>query len=424
MRAFSCISAVILFVLLLLVAGCDRREPGVTTIRFAAWGNEVVEHDFRERMAEFEQQYPHIKVELEITPWARVMDKLMISSAGGRPPDVACVSSLWYAPIAAKGLLEPLQRYVERDNYDIEDFYTEAIEGWGKYKDVLYAIPIDIDVHALYYNKDMFDKYNQPYPDWTWDWDKYLKVARELTKDLDGDGTLDQWGCAVDGQWQNYIYQNGGDMISEDWSKCLLDQPEAYEALQFMSDLINKHHVSPNAEESVNIGPAKMFTAGKIGMLPTGSWAAELVFKHEVKDFTFDVGPIPRGPKARSTFIGGGAYTILARSKHKNEAWEFVKWMCRKEGHIKLANELHMVPARRSVAESGAYLKRDTPPRSRKVFLEMIKYGRAPFPLPCSPEMNQIIGSELDLVRLGKEPAESACRKVTPVVDQLLRHQE
>lgn len=408
----------------LMIAGCQKRERGVTTIRFATWGNEVVEKDFRERIALFEKHYPHIKVELEITPWARVMDKLMISSAGGRPPDVACVSSLWYAPIAAKGLLEPLHKYVERDNYDIEDFYTEAIEGWGKYKGVLYGIPIDIDVYAVYFNKDMFDKYSQPYPDWSWDWNKYLEVARALTKDFDEDGKLDQWGCTVDTQWQNYVFQNGGEVMSADWSKCLLDQPAAYQGLQFMSDLVNRYHVSPNAEESVNIGPAKLFTAGKTGMIFSGSWASELIFKHEIKNFTFDVGPVPSGPKARATFIGGGAYTILAQSKHKDEAWEFVKWMSRKEGHIKLATQLHMIPARRSIAESGAYLKRDTPPKSRKVFLEMIKYGRAPFTVPCSPEMNQIIASELDLVRLGKEPAKEACERVTPVIDQLLRHQE
>jgi hypothetical protein len=38
--------------------------------------------------------------------------------------------------------------------------------------------------------------------------------------------------------------------------------------------------------------------------------------------------------------------------------------------------------------------------------------------------MFQIISSELDLVRLGKESAEVGCKRVTPVVDQLLRHRE
>lgn len=68
---------------------------------------------------------------MEIIPWARMFDKLMISSAGGRPPDVTRVSSEWFPPLAAKGLLEPLEKYVERDNYDLEDFYPEAIEAWA-----------------------------------------------------------------------------------------------------------------------------------------------------------------------------------------------------------------------------------------------------------------------------------------------------
>jgi hypothetical protein len=68
------------------------------------------------------------------------------------------------------------------------------------------------------------------------------------------------------------------------------------------------------------------------------------------------------------------------------------------------------------------HLKAD--PRNRKAFLYMIPYGRPVPPVSCAPEMTEIIQSELDLVRLGTESAKTACEKVTPKVDQLLRHRE
>jgi multiple sugar transport system substrate-binding protein len=406
------------------LAGCRQKKPDIVTIRFTSWGNDVEEVRLRKLIATFEKQHPNIKVEMEITPWPRMLDKLMISSAGGRPPDMARISSEWFYPIAAKGLLEPLDPYVKRDRYDLDDFYPQAIEGWGRYKGVLYEIPTDIDVHSLYYNKDMFDRCGQPYPDWTWDWSKLVEVAGKLTKDTDGDGRLDQWGYALDFWWQGHVYDNGGSILSDDLTKCTLDQPAEYEGLQFMSDLVNKYHVAPADEDAANLGTLKLFTNGKIGMIVSGSWAAELIFPQEIKDFTYDIAPMPKGAKSRATFIGGAAYAVLARSKHKEEAWELVKFMTGKEYQRDAAILSQIVPSRKSVAESGAYLKLPKPPKHRKVFLDMIEYGRANPGVPCAPEMGEIVGSELDLVRLGKESAEDACRKITPVIDELLRHKD
>lgn len=413
---------------MLLVGGCAKRQPGVTTIRFTSWGNDVEEQSLRALIAEFEKRNPHIRVEIEITPWARMLDKLMISSAGGRPPDVTRISSEWFPPIAAKGLLEPLDDYIERDNYDLDDFYPESIEGWGVWNGRVLEIPTDIDIYAMYYNKDMFDKYKLPYPDETWDWDKYLEVAKKLTLDTNGDGVIDQWGTTLDMWWQDYVYANGGTIIGPDPAtgdvQCTLDQPAAYDGLQFMADLINKYHVSPTAEEAANQGTSKLFTSGKIGMTISGSWAAELIYKNEITTFKYDVAPIPKGPKERVSIICGAAYAVLKRSQHKEEAWELVKWMTGKEYQRAAAMRSQIIPSRRSVAESGAYLGLDADPKNRQAFLYMIQFGKPVPPVSCAPEMTQIIQSELDLVRLGRETAEEGCKKVKPKVDQLLRHRD
>ena len=152
-----------------LLSGCGKQKPGVTTIRFTSWGNDIEEANLRALIAQFEKEHPKIHVEIEITPWTRMLDKLMISSAGGRPPDVTRISSEWFPAVATKGLLEPLDNYVKRDHYDLNDFYPESIKGWGVWKGQLLEIPTDIDIYAMYYNKDMFDKNHIPYPDETWD---------------------------------------------------------------------------------------------------------------------------------------------------------------------------------------------------------------------------------------------------------------
>jgi len=418
-----------LVVLALLVVGCGREKPGVTTIRFSSWGNDVEEQNLRALIAEFEKSHPNVHVEIEITPWARMLDKLMISSAGGRPPDVTRISSEWFPPIAAKGLLEPLDNYVKRDHYDLDDFYPECIKGWGTWNGQLLEIPTDIDIYAMYYNKDMFDKNHIPYPDETWDWNKYLEVAKKLTQDTNGDGKIDQFGTTIDPWWQDYVYGNGGTIVGNDPKTgdvvCTLDRPAAYEGLQRMSDLINKYHVAPTSEEAAaNVGMAKMFTNGQIAMNVSGSWAAELIYKKDIKTFKYDVAPIPKGPKARVSIICGAAYAVLKRSQHKEEAWELVKWMTGKEYQRAAAMRSQIIPSRRSVAESGAYLHLNADPKNRKAFLYMIQFGHAVPPVSCAPEMTDIIQNRLDIIRLGRRKAKDVCADVKPEVDQLLRHRD
>jgi len=406
------------------LSGCSKpqEKPDIVELKLTMWGKQDDMDFYLKALEEFYEEHPKVRVRIELVPWSRMFDKLLISTAGGRPPDVSRIDSVYFTPCAAKGLLECLDPYIENDpQFDIEDFYTPAFEGWGMYDGKIYGIPGDVDIYAMYYNKTMFDRYGIPYPDETWDWDKYLWAAKKLTKDLDGDGRLDQWGVIPDTWWQDYVWQNGGDILNEDNTECILDRPEAYKAIQFVVDLRNKYHVAPTPADAADIGPQKLFTNGQIGTYITGSWAAALVFHREVKTFDYDAAPIPKGEK-RASFMGGAAFGILKGSKHKKEAWELVKFMTSSTMQKHFAETQHIIPSRRSVAESGAYLYLRDEPKNKQVFIDAISYGYVLPNVECSREMNDIILNEITLAILGKKSAKEACEKVTPIVNDLLKY--
>lgn len=418
--------AIILLISLIvtMLCGCSGPpdKPGVVTLTLTMWGKQDEMGFYNGALKEFYADHLNIRVNIELIPWSRVFDKLLISTAGGRTPDVSRVDSTYFTPCAAKGLLECLDPYIKNDpKFDINDFYKEAVEGWGMYDGKIYGLPSDVDIYAMYYNKTMFDKYGIPYPDGTWDWNKFLDAAKKLTKDTDGDGKLEQWGCVPDSWWQDYIWQNGGDILSKDNARCILDQPLAYEAIQFMSDLRTKHHVAPTPADAQDVGPQKLFTNGQIGMLISGSWAAALIFKKEVKTFDYDAAPIPHG-KRRASFMGGAAFSVLRGSKHKKEAWELVKFMTSPTFQRHYAETQQIIPSRRSVAESGAYLYLKDKPRNKRAFIDAIAYGYVLPNVECSREMNDIINNEIILAILGKKSAKDACLKVTPIVNDLLMY--
>lgn len=407
--------------MLLISAGCRKPESKVVTLRMFVWGSAADEQKWNDKLKRFYATHPNVKVRLEYVVNERHLQKLLIATAGNKAPDATVVSSIWFVPAASKGLLEDLGPYVAKDkDFDLSDFFPQAVDGWGRYKGKLYGIPAGVDVYAMYYNKTMFDKYHVPYPDESWDWNKYLWAARQLTRDTNGDGKIDQWGTTQN-TWQSYVWADGGDIISKDKTKCLMDQPAAINGLQWMADLRNKYHVSPTAKDMADITSAKMFTNGQIGMYFGGSWAVPLWFDKDIKGaFDYDVAPVPRGPACRATFYGGASYAILRGSKHKQLAWELVKFMVSKEALRERAIKEQVIPSRMSVARSSAFEALPGPPAHRKVFVDGIACGR-PFPMvPCSQEMNDIIGNELNNLQIGKEMAEPACKRTAQRVNGLL----
>lgn len=404
--------------------GCARQPDEGVTLRLVIWGTAEDEDRLNAMLQRFLDENPGIRVKLEITPHARVFDKLLISYAGGRAPDVSRVSSLWFYPLAAKGVLADLTPFIEDDaSFDINDFYSVAVDGWGRYAGKVHAIPTDLDLEAMYYNKKMFDRAGIPYPDYTWDWDRYLEVCKQLTRDLDGDGRTDQWGTTVSGFWQSYIYQNGGQVLNDQQTECVLDRPEAYKALQWMVDLRQKWAVAPSPADTADLGLTGLWAAGRIGMFHSGSWAASLMFKDRVKTFEWDVAPIPKG-KGRATFLGGSAFAITRKSRHKEEAWELVKFLTSPYVQEMWATQEQVMPSRKSVAESGAFLNLDEPPDNRIVFLQATEYGRTLPSVYSQREMNDIISNYISKALLGQASAREVCEEVTPLVNDLLRYDQ
>lgn len=413
-------------ILLSVLCGCMQKKPeeGRTVfLRMVVWGTAADEQKWNKKLEAFYRDHPNIRVRLEYTVNERTFDKLLISTAGNKAPDASIISSLWFVPCAAKGLLEDLGPYVESDpDFDLSDFYPAAIKGWGTFEDKLYAIPAGVDIYCMFYNKTMFDRFKVPYPDETWDWYDYLDAAKKLTKDLDGDGRIDQWGTTQN-MWQTYVWQNGTDILNGDQTRCLLDTPDAIAALQFMADLRDKYKVAPTAADLQDIGTKSLFTSGKVGMYFCGSWAVPLWFDKEIKTFAYDVAPQPKG-KVRAAFYGGASYAILRGSKHKKEAWELIKFMASKEALRERAINEQVVPSRISVAESNAFLDLPGPPKHRKVFLDAISYGHTRPAIPCSREMDDIMGNELANALNGKEPMKQACERAARRVNDLLLYSD
>lgn len=231
-------------------------------------------------------------------PYEEYKDKFMASVLAGKPmADMSYMDMAVIVTAAKGGLLQDLTDLVNKD------YWVPEMVNWAGYKGALYGMSLPVDSgRGIYYNKTLFTNAGLEDPgelaernEWTWD--KFLEMAKALTKDLDGDGKIDQYG------YHGIHYMIGQDLIASNKAEIVTiqddkyvsawDSPGTMEALRFLYDLINVHKVLAPfpVEERMDA-----FTSGKVAMKQSAPWEAGQ-FKTVLGD-NFSFVPTPRGPQA------------------------------------------------------------------------------------------------------------------------------
>jgi multiple sugar transport system substrate-binding protein len=357
-------------------------EPEEVTITFAAVATGGSDLELRDKwIADFAAAHPNITVKREELPHADFWVKIPAEIAAGAGPDVIMLPYLEQAvTFAAKGMLEPLDSFIDGPNgLDRDDWLPEVVK-YGVYGGDTLVLPMSIMVHGLAYNKDMFDAAGVDYPTDNWTWDDMLAAATKLTLDANGNNAGDsafdpeaikQWGMYTwwwNSDFAHYLWTFGGDWMNQDASKCTLDSPEAIQAITFYGDLTQKYHVAPYLRE---LGPAHGYTAfmeKQVAMTLAGSVAIPDL---EASDVNWDMARIPyqAGKTTRANFMFGDGVAMLKGSENPEEAWEFTKFW---------AGQQHT----RALAEAGIGFapwksvmdKVEFPPK-QKICQEMLEEG-------------------------------------------------
>lgn len=346
-------------------------------ITFQAFGDAAEINVFKSVIAAYGEYNPNVKVNLlPIAAQGDHLTKLATDFAAGKPSEVFLINYRRYGQFAAAGVLEPLGNYLN-DSLVVKasDYYTQSLNAFT-YNGTLQCIPQNISSLTVYYNKDLFAKYNVPVPTSNWTWDQFLAAAQALTKDTNGDGKNDIYGVATDLQLIRlapFIWSNSGELVDnyQTPTDLLLDSPEAQEAFQWLVDLQVKHHVAPTQAEAASQAGADRFLQGNLGMW-LASRADTPTFR-TIKDFVWDVAPMPMKDKP-ATILHSDAYCMAASisPEKKAAAWDFIQFAQGPVGQTVAAKLGRTVPSLRSVANSPAFLDPTQLPASSKVYLDAI----------------------------------------------------
>lgn len=411
-------------ILLFLIFGnfVSAESQETVTLRLIAWGNPTEVKARQATLERFEELHPNIKVEFIHTP-LNYLDKVQIMLAGGDFPDIIYLGNGDYPWFAEAGQLMPLDSLIERDELDLSDVIPKALELYN-YKGKQYGFPADFPNQELFYNVTMFQNAGlellpSDWNDSSWTWERFLDYAQKLTvKDPSGRAT--QWGFRVDTSfrgWWVWVLTNGGEMFSEDGTRCLLAEPASVEAFQFLQDLIYKYEVAPTIELADTLGGYDMFLGGNLAM--TTYWPAIGYMRENIEKFEWDVTFHPF--KARKACAGGGTgHFICAGTKYTEESWTLLKWLISEECVGMWTEIMGIVPPLKSVANSPAFLKPELPPKNIMIFIEGAEYLRRDPLHPKFKEVVQLISPDLDYIWLNESPAEDVLNDIVEKVDKVL----
>jgi len=361
------------------------------------------------------------------------VQKLLTDFAGGASPDVIMGWELTYPGLGDRGVFADLNPYIQADaDYSakvIPDIVPDLLAMFN-WKGQQLVLPEQYAGVVLYYNKDLFDEAGIPYPpaDWkdtSWNYDKFLEVAKALTK-TDASGQTSQFGF-VDAWWPPlsatvWAFSNGGNWFDRAFqpTKSTIADPKLSAGVQFYADLANVHHVMPTVEQATTQAGPDMFMAGRAAMALTGHWFYPAFSSTDGLNFDVAVFPVgPDGTTAKSD-LGSTGLGIGSQTRYPKQAWEFVKFAVSPAEQSLIAESGLFVPVLQSVGQSDAFLKSHEKLKNTQVFIDAMSNS---IPLPITPIWNEfadIWGREMDAVFRGQETAAAAHATLEPQVNELL----
>ena len=219
-----------LFILLIIIVSClfllaslKKTKETKTIVKFSSWGSQSETELLKPLLKEFEKQNPDIKIEFIHIP-QNYFQKLHLLFASNLAPDVVFINNYYAPKYIQSGLLEDLTPFFNKNEY-----FKKSYEGFC-FNNKIYAIPRDVSNLVVYYNKDLFKRYDAPYPSNNWSIEDYIKTAKQLTKDTNNDKKTDIWGTSFEKDvifWLPYLFSNNASILSDDGSTILINKKES-----------------------------------------------------------------------------------------------------------------------------------------------------------------------------------------------------
>ncbi|CAG7618855.1 hypothetical protein PAESOLCIP111_02155 [Paenibacillus solanacearum] len=343
--AYACIPAVLLTALL---SGCgsgnatndasgtktpEQHEPVTVKVGVKASGY-LTDDEFKRFIAEpVKKKYPWITAEKTAYD-----DKLLPEQVTAKQvPDIIITNNVNGIPIISEmKLLDPMTESIKKHNIDLSRFEPQALEAIkaATGSNDLIALPYTQNFSALYYNKDIFDKFAVPYPKDGMTWQEATELARKVTK-LDG-------GVQYRGLEPNVPERMGMQLsiplVDVKTNRALINTEAWKKVMQQAADIYtipgNSKHAWKTAGINLFVKDRTLAMLADVNIIGTARFS-------ELPDLNWDMAAYPVFPDAPGTGMGPDMHIMVPTntSQHKDDVYRVIMTAISDEVQLDMAGQ-------------------------------------------------------------------------------------
>jgi multiple sugar transport system substrate-binding protein len=373
---------------------------------------------------QFQQLHPDIKLKEEPIG-GNYWDTVNVQFAAGTVADVQLGDGYFFNVYVLKDSYVPLDDYFKQNNVDLANY--DIVPNVATHAGKTYGMPAQLVVSGWYYNEDLFTQAGIPVPDENWTWDDVLSIATKLT-----DPSKKQYGILASNSdefgWGPLLFSNGADWRNQDNTKCLLTDAGGVDAFQWYVDLIFKHKVSPTPSDTKALQGefADPFSAGKIGLVPSGYQAIGNYLTRIGTRFKWGLLPTPKSPSTKNAYSewNDQPYYLTSGAKKRNvldQAATLAVFMGGEFVQGQIAIFRGSIPTIKKLQTGEAYLK--APPDNMMQVSKNLagpKLMQAPYLFEHGEEFQQAYSTEVAKAFTGEKPPADALRDAVTAANKVL----
>jgi ABC-type glycerol-3-phosphate transport system substrate-binding protein len=208
------------------------------------------------------------------------MQRVIFQCSSGLGPDLFDCDGIQLQNYMASGVAADITEDAKAKGFSLENTWPHvanevSLDGHQ------YAYPANSGVSILIYNKNIFDRFNVPYPQGLMSWDECLAIAKKLTHygKISANSTYGIFNL----NWLEFFASLRGEFLSEDGTRVSINTDLVKKAVEMHLNLRIKDHVSPTGAEVQTMsaqggeGTAttafNLFAEGRFAMFVVGKWA-------------------------------------------------------------------------------------------------------------------------------------------------------
>jgi multiple sugar transport system substrate-binding protein len=360
----------------------------------------------------FEKEYPNIKINsTRIDYTNQLKNNILAAVADNKQPDVMRMDIKWVPELAKYGFLAELS---ELDGFNqLKEKIIGSLLSTNQYHGKYYGLPVNATTKAAVFNLKLLKEAGLSEPPATFnELIKAVKYLQTKHSDLYGIGV-----CCAEG-WGTlpYFWTLGGKLTDDKFTKTngYLNSLESIKAITTLKQWYDQGIIGPSilgGEPGNWDGVLK----GKLLMIDEAHWFHLVNSTGDNKELLKDtiIAKFPSDVNPGTSIIGGENLIMFKDSKHREQAWTFMKWMMTEQPQ-KIMAETGLIPTIKDVVNKNPMF---TP------YLEQLNNALPRPPVSVWDGMDNVYTRMMERIFSNEQPIKAAIEEAVLKIDALLENQ-